>query len=269
MSGTWIASRAGPGGERERRRPTAGHRCPAHRARRARQLRGAATGIPAARTAFLTDAKSMSAPSRQMRDLPLIAEAIRTIAVFYDGLVVPGALLLLGFGSGLIVTTYGGWAFLGMPCVAGMVALFAFEFVEGNTVTRFYCRRLRRLSRAQRGRTPGWYSALEACSPCQPRRSDDCGAAPVSSGERGALGIVGACRTADSQGGQQSLGRSGRDDERPHHVVVLVLHDVAVMDIVLRCGHVGRKLEYGPDRREMSRIGLDGILEASFVRRGG
>lgn len=85
--------------------------------------------------------------SRQVRHLPLIAEAIRTIAVFYDGLVVPGALLLLGSGSWLIVTTYGGWAFLGMPWLAGMVALFAFEFVEGNTVTRLYFLRLRRLSR--------------------------------------------------------------------------------------------------------------------------
>ena len=85
--------------------------------------------------------------SRELRDLPLIAEAIRTIAVFYDGLVVPGALLLLASGSWLIVTTYGGWAFLHMPWLAGMVALFAFEFIEGNTVTRLYFLRLRRLSR--------------------------------------------------------------------------------------------------------------------------
>jgi len=85
--------------------------------------------------------------SRQVRDLPLLAEAIRTIAVFYDGLVVPGALLLLGSGIWLIVITYGGWAFLGIPWLAGMVALFAFEFVEGNTVTRLYFMRLRRLSR--------------------------------------------------------------------------------------------------------------------------
>ena len=48
--------------------------------------------------------------SRQLRDLPLFAEAIRSIAVFYDGLVVPGALLLLGSGVWLIVTVYGGSA---------------------------------------------------------------------------------------------------------------------------------------------------------------
>jgi len=73
--------------------------------------------------------------------------------VLYDGLVVPGALLLLGSGTGLIVTVYGGWAFLGMPWLTGMVALFAFEFMEGNTITRLYFRRLRRVTRkaVQRG----------------------------------------------------------------------------------------------------------------------
>ena len=34
--------------------------------------------------------------SRQVQELPLFAEAVRTIAVLYDGLVVPGAILLLG-----------------------------------------------------------------------------------------------------------------------------------------------------------------------------
>jgi hypothetical protein len=84
--------------------------------------------------------------SRQVRELPVFAEAVRTIAVLYDGLVVPGALLLLGSGTWLIVTVYGGWAFLEMPWLAGMVVLFAFEFVEGNTITRLYFMRLRRLT---------------------------------------------------------------------------------------------------------------------------
>jgi predicted integral membrane protein DUF2269 len=84
--------------------------------------------------------------SRQVRDLPLFAEHVRMVAVFYDGLVVPGALLLLGSGAWLIVTVYGGWAFLGVPWLVGMVALFAFEFVEGNTITRLYFMRLRRLT---------------------------------------------------------------------------------------------------------------------------
>lgn len=85
--------------------------------------------------------------SRQVRDLPVFGEAVRSIAVLYDGLVVPGALLLLGSGTWLSVTVYGGWAFLGTPWLTGMVALFAFEFIEGNTITRLYFMRLRRITR--------------------------------------------------------------------------------------------------------------------------
>jgi hypothetical protein len=84
--------------------------------------------------------------SRQVRELPVFAEDVRSIAVLYDGLVIPGALLLLGSGAWLIVTVYGGWAFLGMPWLTGMVVLFAFEFIEGNTITRLYFMRLRRLA---------------------------------------------------------------------------------------------------------------------------
>jgi uncharacterized membrane protein YecN with MAPEG domain len=83
-----------------------------------------------------------------VRDLVVFAEAVRQIAVFYDGLVVPGALLWLGSGTWLTATVYGGWAFLGMPWLAGMVGLFAFEFIEGNTITRRYFMRLRRLTKA-------------------------------------------------------------------------------------------------------------------------
>jgi uncharacterized membrane protein len=85
--------------------------------------------------------------SRQIRDVKLFAQAITFIGVFYDGLVVPGALLLLASGTWLIVSYYGGWAFLNVPWLAGMVLLFALEFVEGNTITRLYFMRLRRLAR--------------------------------------------------------------------------------------------------------------------------
>jgi hypothetical protein len=77
----------------------------------------------------------------------LFAQAVTFIGVFYDGLVVPGALLLLASGTWLIVSYYGGWAFLNVPWLAGMVLLFALEFVEGNTITRLYFMRLRRLAR--------------------------------------------------------------------------------------------------------------------------
>jgi uncharacterized membrane protein len=85
--------------------------------------------------------------SRQVRDLSRFSEAVRNIAVFYDGVVVPGALLLLASGAWLIVRFFGGWDFIHTPWLAGMVGLFLFEFVEGNTVTRLYFLRLRRLTR--------------------------------------------------------------------------------------------------------------------------
>jgi uncharacterized membrane protein len=85
--------------------------------------------------------------SRQIHDVRLFAQAVTFIAVFYDGLVVPGALLLLASGTWLIVSYYGGWAFLNVPWLAGMVLLFALEFVEGNTITRLYFMRLGRLAR--------------------------------------------------------------------------------------------------------------------------
>ncbi len=68
--------------------------------------------------------------------------------MFYDGLVVPGALLLLISGSRMIVTFYGGLNFIQIPWLAGMVGLFAFEFIEGNTITRLYFTRLRRLTQS-------------------------------------------------------------------------------------------------------------------------
>lgn len=85
--------------------------------------------------------------SRQLRDLVPFSEAVRNIAVCYDGLVVPGSLLLLASGGWLIAEFYGGLAFLGVPWLAGMVILFLAEFVEGNTVTRLYFMRMRRITR--------------------------------------------------------------------------------------------------------------------------
>jgi len=84
--------------------------------------------------------------SRQLRDLRQFAEAVRSIAVFYDGLVVPGALILLASGSWMIAGFYGGFAFLDIPWLAGMVILFLAEFIEGNTITRLYFMRLRRMT---------------------------------------------------------------------------------------------------------------------------
>ncbi len=84
--------------------------------------------------------------SRQHRDLVRFSEAVRYIAVFYDGVVVPGALILLFSGTWFTVKYYGGWDFIQTPWLAGMIVLFAFEFIEGNTVTRLYFMKLRRLT---------------------------------------------------------------------------------------------------------------------------
>jgi uncharacterized membrane protein len=84
--------------------------------------------------------------SRKVRDLALFGEAIRNIAVFYDGLVVPGALILLVSGAWMTAEVWGGWQFVQHPWLTGMVVLFALEFVEGNTVTRLYFMRMRRLT---------------------------------------------------------------------------------------------------------------------------
>ncbi len=84
--------------------------------------------------------------SRQHRDLVRFSEAVRYIVVFYDGVVVPGALILLFSGSWFTIQYYGGWGFIEIPWLAGMIGLFAFEFIEGNTVTRLYFMKLRRLT---------------------------------------------------------------------------------------------------------------------------
>ncbi len=85
---------------------------------------------------------------RTRQDVPLavFGEAVRAIVVFYDGLVVPGALLLAASGTWLITLLYG-WDFLTTPWLAGMAGLFAAEFIEGNTITRLFFLRLRRATR--------------------------------------------------------------------------------------------------------------------------
>ncbi len=84
--------------------------------------------------------------SRQSRDLKLFAESVRNIAVFYDGVVVPGAILLLISGTWMVVDLFPGWSFLQSPWLAGMILLFLLEFIEGNTITRLYFMRLRKMT---------------------------------------------------------------------------------------------------------------------------
>ncbi len=95
--------------------------------------------------------------SRKVRDLALFAESLRNIAVFYDGVVVPGAVILFVSGAWMTADAWGGWGFVQHPWLAGMIVLFAIELIEGNTITRLYFMRLRRLTNhalAQGGATP-------------------------------------------------------------------------------------------------------------------
>ena len=67
-----------------------------------------------------------------------LSEAVRYLAVFYDGVVVPGALILLSSGTWFTIQYLGGLNFINVHCLTGMTALFAFERIEGNTIKRLY-----------------------------------------------------------------------------------------------------------------------------------
>jgi hypothetical protein len=82
--------------------------------------------------------------SRQTRSLELIAEACRTVSVMYRVGAFCGALIVIG--SGVLLVLELGIGFLAAPWLIGMWAFAAFEFVEGNTVTRVHAARMRRLS---------------------------------------------------------------------------------------------------------------------------
>ena len=84
--------------------------------------------------------------SRQHRDLIRFSESVRYIAVFYDGVVVPGSIILLASGTWFTIVHFGGWGFLEIPWLSGMIFLFLFEFIEGNTITRLYFMKLRRIT---------------------------------------------------------------------------------------------------------------------------
>jgi Predicted integral membrane protein (DUF2269) len=79
-------------------------------------------------------------------DVHAFAEAAWYTAVFYDGLALPGALLL--GASGLLLKLELGLGWFEQPWFTGMWGLFLFEVVEGNTVTRLQFRRTLQRSRA-------------------------------------------------------------------------------------------------------------------------
>lgn len=79
-------------------------------------------------------------------DIRVFAEAARYTAIFYDALTLPGALIVAL--SGLLLAFELGLGVFDPPWFFGMWALFLFEFVEGNTVTRIQFRRTLRKSLA-------------------------------------------------------------------------------------------------------------------------
>ncbi len=80
-------------------------------------------------------------------DLQEFVESSRYTAIFYDFLVIPGALSVGVTGFFLVKEL--GIGFFEEPWLIGMWGLFVFEFIEGNTLTRIQFRRtLRRSKRA-------------------------------------------------------------------------------------------------------------------------
>ncbi|NUB25951.1 DUF2269 family protein [Azospirillum brasilense] len=68
--------------------------------------------------------------------------AARRSVLAYDLVVLPGVLLMLASGGGMIAGFYGS-AFLDIPWLAGMVILFLLKFIKGYAITRLFFRHLR------------------------------------------------------------------------------------------------------------------------------
>lgn len=79
-------------------------------------------------------------------DMREFTDAAWYTAVFYDFLVVPGALTLAA--SGYFLMRELGLGFFDEPWLITMWSLFLFEFIEGNSITRIQFRRTLRTSRA-------------------------------------------------------------------------------------------------------------------------
>lgn len=76
--------------------------------------------------------------SRTTRDVARVAASLQLGAMLHQRLLLPGALVLFVSGSWLIAKFYGGWDFIDIPWLAGMVALYLIETVRGSTLGRHY-----------------------------------------------------------------------------------------------------------------------------------
>lgn len=87
--------------------------------------------------AFITELRV-----RRTERLDTLREALHYQGIFAVGLVFPGA-VVVGL-SGVLMVIELGIGFFGAPWLTGMWLLFAFEFIEGNTLTRTHGLRVRR-----------------------------------------------------------------------------------------------------------------------------
>ncbi len=78
-------------------------------------------------------------------EIGVFAQSARYTAIFYDFLVIPGAITTATSGFFLVQNL--GLGFFEEPWLITMWGLFLFEFVEGNTITRFQFRKTLRSSK--------------------------------------------------------------------------------------------------------------------------
>ncbi len=83
--------------------------------------------------------------ARRVLTLEQLDEALRLGARIEQRVLAPGVVLLLVSGAWLVFAHYGGWRFVDVPWLAGMVLLFAIESVRGAALKRRHGVRLARL----------------------------------------------------------------------------------------------------------------------------
>ena len=92
--------------------------------------------------------------ARHAKTAGTVARAAARKGALARRLLLPGVLLLGASGAWLVASHYGGWNFVRVPWLAGMVALFVFQSVWANTVGRAYAIRLGRLLAGTREADP-------------------------------------------------------------------------------------------------------------------
>lgn len=90
---------------------------------------------------WLVDGKA-----RRTTDLSTFQRMLRRMAAIEQRLLMPSVITLLASGVWLVAGTWGFWSVVYVPWLAGMVALYVFQAVWANAVTRPQAARLERLA---------------------------------------------------------------------------------------------------------------------------